>query len=393
MSPSPSTVTPFSHDRTLKTLFAERDVMEDLLDFHAADLFPALQGFQPLELVSASTVTADATRPPHHEEAHRDLVWTLARRGAAGDRALLHLEFQSSRDSRMTRRMFGYAEGLLQRHPGLEVFGLVVNTGLRPFGPWRCPVQSRPGSHGYGLQAGPLLDIHDHAVPAFPVTAYPLPPQSLVTGIIALARIQAAIRRGENAAAEQILPLLREWIIPRVLGLPETLRAAYGAWFKAAFDDLLRDQPELRRELRRITYIEEAEAVMNTFGTIIAAKEREGEARGLELGEARGLELGEARGEARGLELGEARGEARGLELGEARGEARGLELGKKEILVQFVAEFWDDDEAARFAQQLDRAGPRPLPHDRRPDAGTRPRDGFPACGRERSHRSRPVGG
>ena len=87
---------------------------------------------------------------------------------------------------------------------------------------------------------------------------------------------------------------------------------------------------------------------MNTFGTIIAAKEREGEARGLELGEARGLELGEARGlelgEARGLEL----GEARGLELGEARGE--------KKILVQFVAEFWDDDEAARFAQQLDHA-------------------------------------
>ena len=69
---------------------------------------------------------------------------------------------------------------------------------------------------------------------------------------------------------------------------------------------------------------------MHTFGTIIAAKEREGEARGLELGEARGLELGEARG----------------LELGKARGE--------KKILVQFVAEFWDD-EAARFAQQLDR--------------------------------------
>ena len=65
---------------------------------------------------------------------------------------------------------------------------------------------------------------------------------------------------------------------------------------------------------------------MHTFGTIIAAKEREGEARG--------------------LELGEARGEARGLELGKARGE--------KKILVQFVAEFWDD-EAARFAQQLDR--------------------------------------
>ena len=334
MSPSQSTGKPFSYDRTLKSLFAERDVVRDLLHFHAADLFPDLQGFEPLELVSASTVTADATSPPHHEEAHRDIVWTLAHKGQDGDRVFLHLEFQSQRDSRMTRRMFGYADGLLQRQPGLEVFGLVISTGPRHFGAWRQPVQSRPGAHGYGFQEGPLLDIHDYAVPVFPVTDYPLSPQSLVTGIVALARIQAAIRRGSHAAAEQILPLLREWIIPRVLRLPATLREAYGAWFKAAFDDLLQDQPDLRRELRKIIYIEEAETVMNTFGNIIAAKEKEGEARG--------------------LELGEARGEARGLELGEARGEKR--------ILVQFVAEFWDDDEAARFAQQLDSADPSQFP-------------------------------
>ena len=65
---------------------------------------------------------------------------------------------------------------------------------------------------------------------------------------------------------------------------------------------------------------------MNTFGNIIAAKEKEGE--------------------------------ARGLELGEARGEARG----EKRILVQFVAEFWDDGEAARFAQQLNSAAPDRFP-------------------------------
>ncbi|MCY3657956.1 MAG: Rpn family recombination-promoting nuclease/putative transposase [Caldilineaceae bacterium] len=322
MSPPQSTGNPFSHDRTLKSLFAERDVVRDLLDFHAADLFPDLQGFEPLELVSASTVTTDATSPPHHEEAHRDIVWTLAHQGEDGNRVLLHLEFQSRRDSRMTRRMFGYAEGLLQRQPELEVFGLVISTGLRHFGSWRQPVQSRPGSHGYGLRAGPLLDIHDYAVPVFPVGDYPLPPRSLVSGIVALARIQAAIRRGSNEAAEQILPLLREWIIPRVLRLSASLREAYGAWFKAAFDNLLRDQPELRHELRKIIYIEEAETVMNTFGNIIAAKEKEGEARGLELGEARG----------------------------------------EKKILVQFVAQYWSEDEAARFAQQLDSADPSQFP-------------------------------
>ena len=319
--PAPqSTGTPFSHDRTLKSLFAERDVVRDLLDFHAAGLFPNLQGFEPLELVSASTVTADATSPPHHEEAHRDIVWTLARKGDGGDRVLLHLEFQSRRDSRMSMRMVRYAYDLNRHRSEQEVFGLVLNTGNRPFGAWWQPVQSVPGSHGYRFEKGALLDIHDYAVPVFPVVDYPLPPESLVTGIVVLARIQAAIRRGGNGAAEQILPLLRTWIIPRVLRLPETLREAYGAWFKAAFDDLLRDQPELRRALRRIIYIEEAEVVMNTFGNIIAAKEKEGE--------------------------------ARGLELGEVRGEARG----EKRILVQFVAEFWSDDEAARFARQLDSA-------------------------------------
>ncbi len=66
--------------------------------------------------------------------------------------------------------------------------------------------------------------------------------------------------------------------------------------------------------------------VTNTFGNIIAAKEKEGEARGLKLGK------------------------------------ARGLELGKKEFLVQFVAKFWSDDEAAGFAQQLDSAAPDRFP-------------------------------
>ena len=91
---------------------------------------------------------------------------------------------------------------------------------------------------------------------------------------------------------------------------------------------------------------------MNTFGNIIAAKEREGEARGLELGEARGLELGEA----------------------------RGLELGKKKILVQFVAEFWGRRRGGTVRSgQLDQRGPQPIPHDRQLGAGTRPQDASPA--------------
>lgn len=327
MSPSRPTRIPFSYDRTLKSLFAEKDVVRDLLDFHAAELLPDLQGFEPLDLVSASTVSTDPVRPPHHEETHRDTVWTLARGDAKRDhRALLHMEFQSRRDSRMSMRMVRYAYDLYRRLPELEVFGLVVNTGNRPFGTWWHPVQSVPGSHGYGFREGALLDIHDFDVPSFPNGEYPLPPESLVTGIVALARIQADIRMGGTDSADQILPLLRYWIIPRALKSTATLREAYGAWFKAGFDDLLADQPQLRSELRRITYIEETETVMNTFGNIIAAREQ--------------------------------RAEARGLELGEARGEARG----ERKVLLQFVAQFWGDDEAERFARQLDGADRSRIP-------------------------------
>ena len=161
-----------------------------------------------------------------HRETHRDTVFALARQGEDEDRVLLHLEFQSRRDSRMSMRMVRYAYDLHRHRPALEVFDLVINTGNRSFGTWW---RSVPGSYGYRFEEGALLDIHDYAVPVFPVADYPLPPESLVTGIVVLARIQAAIRRGENEAAEQILPLLREWIIPRVLRLPDSLREAYGA--------------------------------------------------------------------------------------------------------------------------------------------------------------------
>ena len=186
-------------------------------------------------------------------------------------------------------------------------------------------MQSVPGSHGYHFEEGALLDIHDYEVPEFPFDDHPLPPESLVTGMIVLARIQTALHAGDTKAAEQLLPLLREWLIPRALRSTETLREALAAWFKAAFGDL-RDHPELHRALGSITYIEEAENVMNMLDNILAAKEREGKAEGLEIGEARGLE----------------------------RGEARGLERGEKRILLQFVAQFWSNDEAERFAQQLD---------------------------------------
>ena len=117
--------------------------------------------------------------------------------------------------------MVRYAYDLNRHRPEPEVFSLVINIGNWPFGAWWRPVQSVPGSHGYHFEEGALLNIHDYAVPVFPVADYPLPPQSLVAGIVALARIQAASRRGGNEAAEQILPLLRAWIIPRVIGCPK----------------------------------------------------------------------------------------------------------------------------------------------------------------------------
>ena len=105
----------FSHDLTLKSLFAERDMVGDLIRYHASSLFPELQGFEPTELAASSTVTTDPVEPPHQQGWDRDLVWTLARATAREDQVLLHLEFQSRPDAAMTLRMVDYAHGLFQR--------------------------------------------------------------------------------------------------------------------------------------------------------------------------------------------------------------------------------------------------------------------------------------
>ena len=317
----------FSHDLTLKSLFAERDMARDLIRHHAALLFPELGAFEPADLAATATVTTNPAAPPHQQARDRDLVWTLVRTADTKDRALLHLEFQSQPDATMTLRMFEYAHGLFPHYPDCEVYGLVVNTGLRPFGRWWCPVQAVAGTRGYGFQPGPVLDVHDFPLPAFPDTDYPLSPDSLVTGFIALARIQLEMRRNNKAAVDQILPVLRAWIVPLVLGSTETLRRAFGTWFRLVFGELLGDDPELRAELGKIVYIEDAEAVMYTFTQALEDRFKQGEAQG------------------------------------ETRGEARGEARAKRNLLRQFVAEAWGDAEAERFARQLEDTEPDRMPN------------------------------
>ena len=164
--------------------------------------------------------------------------------------------------------------------------------------------------------------------------AHALPPDNLAAGFVALARVQAEMTRGRRAAAALVLPVLRELILPRALGTAPSLRRALGAWFKTRFDGLLVDRPDLRALLRRITYIEEAEAVMYTFGQYVEDEKKDAEA------------------------LGEARGEARGKAEGEALGETRG----RKEILLAFIRQVWGEAEADRCARELDTAALDDLP-------------------------------
>ena len=286
---------------------------------------------------------ADPERHPPQAEGHRDLVWELARNDDA-DRMLLHLEFQSQRDANMSERMFLYVLRMSPSLRALEVCGVVVNTGVDRFGEWRSPVQAVAGVRRYGFRTGALLEIHDHVVPGLEGGVHALPPDNLASGFVALARVQAEMMRGRRVAATQVLPVLRELVLPRALGTAPSLRRALGAWFKTRFDGLLADQPDLREALRRIIYIEEAEAVMYTFGQYVEDEKKDAEARGKAEGEA----------------------------LGEARG--------KKELLLAFIRQVWGDAEADRCARELDAAE-----HDDLPDisglladqaAGRRPRLG-----------------
>ncbi len=147
-------------------------------------------------------------------------------------------------------------------------------------------MQTVSGSSRYGFREGLLLDIHGYRVSGLPNGVHPLLPDNLVSGFVALARVQTEMKRERREAVEQILPVLQEWIVLQALASSETLRQSFGTWFKTGFDELLEDQPELRAELSKITYIEEAEAVMSTFGQYVADEKKESEARGEVWGDA-----------------------------------------------------------------------------------------------------------
>ena len=344
----------FSHDLTHKSIFAEPDTIHDLIAFLAVRECPELQGFVPVQVVAGSSVEVDPEHHPHQIEGHRDMVWLLARAEDAEDKLLLHLEFQSQRASDMSDRMFAYARRMGPSLSGLEVLGLVVNTGLHPFGVWWCPVQTVLGSRRYGFREGALLDIHDYAVPGLEGGGHQLPRHNLVSGFVALARLQVAMQQGNRSAVELVLPVLRDGIIPRALEATETTRRAFATWLKTGFGLLFADLPELRVALGKIMFIEEAEAVMYTFGQYVKDKVQEGvelgKAQGVELGRAQGVELGKAQG----VEL----GKAQGVELGKARGEVQG----EKRVLLKFIRQVWGDSEAERFARELDAADLRDLP-------------------------------
>ena len=164
---------------------------------------------------------------------------------------------------------------------------------------------------------------------------------NLASGFVALARVQAEMARGRRAAAALVLPVLQDLILPRALGTAPSLRRALGAWFKTCFDGLLADQPDLRAALRRITYIEEAEEVMYTFGQFVEDEKKDAEARG------------------------------------------------KKEVLLAFIRQVWGEAEADQCARELDAAELDDLPDisdlladqtaGRRPRLGTNGRTGSAA--------------
>ena len=240
--PTPPT---FSHDLTLKSVFAEPDTAADLIAFLVQYRCPELRGWMPVQVVAGSSVTTDPETPPHQSEGHRDLVWLLEQGDRPAERMLLHLEFQSQRDRDMSGRMFGYALETTPSLRDLEICGLVVNTGLRPLDPWRVPVQSVAGSYRYGFREGLLLDIHAFRVPGLPGGDHPLPVDNLVSSVMALARLQAEMKLGRRAAAALVLPVLRA-LIPLALASTPTLRRGLGAWFKTGFGELMDDQPVLR---------------------------------------------------------------------------------------------------------------------------------------------------
>ncbi len=166
------------------------------------------------------------------------------------------------------------------------IYPLVFSTAQTPFRPWRLQrILPGPGQD-LVLEPGPLLDIHAYPFPS-------LPRRNLVSCVIALARLQWALRSAPPCGADNDLYDLAvhvwvDWLKPLVTDSPR-LGDSFAVWCATGLPGLAEQHPEGKRLLDTISSLTFAEWEHIMVGIQDLAKARE--QRGILQGKQEGILL------------------------------------------------------------------------------------------------------
>ncbi len=219
MSRTPSQPGRAKHDASYKKIFAHRRSVADLLRGFAGDIASHLD-FATLERLPASFVS------DHLDQHHADMLWKIRTRNGDWLYLLILLEFQSTIDRRMARRMLDYTLRILdglgdhELGPGgayPPVIPVVIYNGERR---WNAPT-----------------DLRDHFAPVPDAVLGYLPRHRYL--LIDLRALDGSLLVEENIVS--LMAILER---ARTLGQLEEVGAAMADWLVRVGDTRLLDSVE-----------------------------------------------------------------------------------------------------------------------------------------------------
>jgi flagellar biosynthesis/type III secretory pathway protein FliH len=236
---------------------------------------------------------------------------------------ILHLEFQTSADADMAKRLLEYHAYLYAKY-GIPVISIIIYL-------FRTKVAVSPLEEISDGEV--ILRFHFRVFPLWVLEAA----RYMEDHIIAMYALLPAMAGANAHVLEQAIAEMIEYYKNDEITLARDLRWM-GIMLRrtdcvleeekrmiqerlSMYDDLMENDPEMKR--LRAKYAAEG----------LAEGLAEGEAKGLAKGEAKGL----AKGEAKGLSEGLAKGEAKGLSEGLAKGQAEGKMKALRTTILTFV--------------------------------------------------------
>ena len=132
---------------------------------------------------------------------------------------------------------------------------------------------------------GPLIDIHAYPLLSRDAAAFSLPRDSLVASVIALARLQWALRAdpvpepGKRAHYDTLMHVMVDWLKPLLPAGNSRLGDGFAVWIATGMADFLRSWPDSRAAIDNMSTLTfaELESAMVTVQDLVQESRREGQ--------------------------------------------------------------------------------------------------------------------